>query len=105
MLSLKRNQPAPANGSQPNGRGVRLKGDSSSENGAYVLLRDRVQQRLLSELNPAVSTSNGPEVRRVIERIFGEVMLELNLPVSRAEVTELLEQVAADIMGFGPLKR
>lgn len=71
---------------------------------AYTVVRDRVQQRLLAELNPAVSASNHAEVRRVLERILGEVLAEMDLPVSRNERTEMFEQIVADILGFGPLE-
>ncbi|MEZ4864548.1 MAG: CpaF family protein [Caldilineaceae bacterium] len=117
MLSFKRNQPGLVNGGQgsgpggsaPGGNGAGLNGrgrygaEAVTDNTTYILLRDRVQQRLLAELNPTVSTGNSQEVRRVLERIFAEAMTELNLPVSRAEQAELLEQIASDIMGFGPL--
>lgn len=103
MLNLKRNPPLPPNGGAPTGRAARGV-DGFTEGGMYGLVRDRVQQRLLTELNSAVSAAGGTEVRRVIERLFAEAMSELSLPLSRAEQLELLEQVAADIMGFGPLE-
>ena len=57
-----------------------------------AMLRDRVQRRLLTELSPTVSTDNVEEVRRVLERIFNEALAEENLPLSRAERSDLFEQ-------------
>ena len=80
--------------------------ESGGSNGGnrYADVRDRVQRRLLAELNPTVSTENVAEVRRALEQIFGETLAEDQLPLSRAERTELLDQVVADILGFGPLE-
>lgn len=103
MLPFKRNQPVFGNGAATNGRAPHYGNDKLRDNATYSTLRDRVQQRLLAELNPTVSSSDSAEVRRVLERIYSEAMFELNLPVSRAEQSEMLEQIAADIMGFGPL--
>ncbi|MGL4649529.1 MAG: CpaF family protein [Caldilineaceae bacterium] len=70
----------------------------------YVLVRDRVHARLLSEINPSVQRANDAEVRRQLERIYQDVLSELALPLSRNEREAYLKQVIADIMGFGPLE-
>jgi pilus assembly protein CpaF len=67
-------------------------------------LRDRVQRRLLAELNPTVNTDNVDEVRRVLERIFNEALAEEGLPLSRAERQQLFEQIVATILGYGPIE-
>jgi pilus assembly protein CpaF len=90
----------PARSSNGNSNGT-SNGDGSHD---YFLVRERVHQRLLAELNPAAGAATGGEVDRVLERIFGEVITGLALPVSRAERAELFEQVKADILGFGPLQ-
>jgi len=63
-----------------------------------------VQRRLLSELSPAVDLDNAEEVRRSLEQIFAETIAEENIPLSRNERMEILEQVVADILGLGPLE-
>jgi pilus assembly protein CpaF len=76
----------------------------SDKSSAYAGIRERVQHRLLAELNPAVSAANHSEVRRAVERIFGEILASVDLPLSRSERNDLFEQVLADILGFGPLE-
>jgi len=71
---------------------------------AYGQIRDKVQRRLLTELSPTVSAENTELVRRTLERIFNEVLLEEGLPLSRSERNELFEQIVADVLGYGPIE-
>ena len=89
--------------SLPGSRPMRLTGDRGA-NGSYMAMRDRIQQRLLAELNPAVTRSDTTEVRRVVERIFNETVAELGMPLSRLERNDIFDLVLADILGFGPLE-
>jgi pilus assembly protein CpaF len=70
----------------------------------WINIANRVQQRLLSELNPNVSADNVDEVRRALERIFNETLVELDVPLSRVERAELFDQILAGILGFGPIE-
>jgi Flp pilus assembly CpaF family ATPase len=67
-------------------------------------LRDRIQQRLLAELNPAATRGDTSEVRLVVERLFNETLAELGLPMSRIERNDIFDQLLADILGLGPLE-
>jgi pilus assembly protein CpaF len=67
-------------------------------------IREKVQRRLLMELSSSVRTDNFEEVERALKRIFGEVLAEENLPLSRAERAELLSQIVASVLGFGVLE-
>ena len=89
--------------SLPGARPVRLNGERGA-NSAYMSMRDRIQQRLLAELNPSVTRSDTVEVRRVVERIFNETTAELGLPLSRLERNDVFDLVLADILGLGPLE-
>ena len=64
----------------------------------------RVQQRLLSELSPTVNANNVDEVRRALERIYSETLVEQDVPLSRVERGELFDQIIAGILGFGPIE-
>ena len=79
------------------------RGRAGEENRIYLRVRERVQQRLLADINPAMASSRPGEVQRALERIFNEVTADLDLPLSRAERAEMFDKVAADIMGLGPL--
>ena len=77
---------------------------AAESNGAYAAIREQLQQRLLAELNPAVSAGNTTEMRRALERIFNEVVADYDLAISRSERSVVFEQIAADILGYGPLE-
>lgn len=81
-----------------NGRG------SSGSNEMYTTLRDRVQERLLVDYNPATNDANPAEVRRNVERIFNETLLDTGFPLSRNERNDYLDQIMADILGLGPIE-
>ncbi len=83
-----------------NGKPATRPGESS----VYAAIREQLQQRLLAELNPAVSAGNTAEMRRALERIFNEVVADYDLAISRSDRAAVFEQVAADILGYGPLE-
>ena len=55
-------------------------GDSSSHGGLgdrrFQDLKNRVQNRLLAELDPEMDLSNTDEVRRIIEELFDKILAE-----------------------------
>jgi pilus assembly protein CpaF len=69
----------------------------------YLDLKSRVQQKLLSELDPSMDTRS-QEVRNTIEELFNTILAEENIVLSRAEKTRLFDQIVAEILGFGPLE-
>jgi pilus assembly protein CpaF len=94
----------PTRNSSNSSRPTVLAGRSTSNAERLATIRDRVQHRLLSELNPTVSTDDVDEVRRVLERIFTEVLVEEDLPLSRLDRNQLFEEIVAGILGYGPLE-
>jgi pilus assembly protein CpaF len=70
----------------------------------YIDLKTRVQNRLLSELDPTMDISKVHEVRGTIQELFEQVLAEENIILSRPERHRLFEQIAAEILGFGPLQ-
>jgi pilus assembly protein CpaF len=70
----------------------------------YLDLKTRVQNRLLSELDPSMDLSKVHEVRNTIQELFDQVLGEENIVLSRPERQRLFEQIAAEILGFGPLQ-
>jgi pilus assembly protein CpaF len=99
MVTLSRTSGAPAYPSTSSRGAEPTKGQQP-----YAQVRDKVQRRLLSELSPTVSTANVEEVRRALERIFNETLAEEGLPLSRSERADLLEQIVADVLGYGPIE-
>src|SRR5664280_3521664 len=64
----------------------------------------RIQSRVLQDLDPKLDLSNQVEVRRQIEEIFGKVIDEEGLALTRAERVRMLEQITDEIIGLGPLE-
>lgn len=70
----------------------------------YLDLKTRVQNRLLAELDPGMDISRVAEVRQTIQELFDQILGEENIVLSRPERHRLFEQIAAEILGFGPLQ-
>ncbi len=70
----------------------------------YHDLKTRVQNKLLSELDPTMDVSQTAEVRRTIEELFENILAEEKIVLSRPERRRLFEQIVAEILGLGPLE-
>ena len=70
----------------------------------YTDLKTRVQNRLLSELDPTMDITRVNEVRNTIQDMFEQVLAEENIVLSRPERQRLFEQISAEILGYGPLQ-
>jgi len=77
---------------------------TSPQAGSYFDLKTRVQNKLLSELDPAMDITRTDEVRRTIQDLFEQILAEENIVLSRPERARLFEQIAAEILGLGPLQ-
>ncbi|MBW2278793.1 MAG: CpaF family protein, partial [Deltaproteobacteria bacterium] len=64
----------------------------------------RIQQRVISDLDPKLDLANQVEVRRQIEEIFSIAIDEEGLALTRAERVRMLEQITDEIVGLGPLE-
>ncbi|MGA2112369.1 MAG: CpaF family protein [Anaerolineales bacterium] len=71
---------------------------------SYFDLKTRVQNKLLSQLDPSMDVSQTAEVRQTIEELFESILVEENTVLSRAEKRRLFEAIVAEILGFGPLE-
>ncbi len=100
MLTYSRNQNRQNRQSASPSRGT-----GQSTNGElYKSIRDRIQQRLLSEIELSDLQGDRDEMRVVLERMFLDVVAEVDMPISRSERNDLFERVVADILGLGPLE-
>lgn len=77
---------------------------SKTQAGTYFDLKTRVQNKLLSELDPTMDISKTDEVRQNIQELFEQILNEENIVLSRPERARLFEQIAAEILGLGPLQ-
>ena len=77
---------------------------TSPQAGSYFDLKTRVQNKLLSELDPSMDITRTDEVKRTIQDLFEQILSEENIVLSRPERARLFEQIAAEILGLGPLQ-
>jgi len=77
---------------------------ATAQRDTYLDLKSRVQNRLLSELDPGMDITRISEVRTTIQELFEQVLAEENIVLTRPERQRLFEQISAEILGFGPLQ-
>jgi len=70
----------------------------------YQDLKTRVQAKLLSTIDSNVDVTKVAEVRKTIQELFEQILNEENIVLSRPERARMFEQIAAEILGFGPLQ-
>jgi pilus assembly protein CpaF len=107
------NAPAPQPGGANDGGGTGLSSlqarrvsapTTTPQAGTYFDLKTRVQNKLLSELDPSMDITRSDDVRRTIMELFEQILNEEGIVLSRPEKQRLFEQIAAEILGFGPLQ-
>jgi pilus assembly protein CpaF len=98
------NLPAPAGGppTGPAAPGRLMSSQPTRE--SFRDVKFRIQNRVIQDLDPKLDLSNQVEVRRQIEEIFGKVIDEEGLALTRAERVRMLEQITDEIIGLGPLE-
>ncbi len=103
----------PTGGTNPSGALPRPTGRVGGPNEApgratsgneFVDLKNRVQQKLIAELDPKLDLTKTDEVRRNVEEIFNEILDSENIVLTRVDRARLFEAVAAEILGFGPIE-
>ena len=75
-----------------------------TNNSDFVDLKNRVQQKLIAELDPKLDLTKTEEVRKNVEEIFNEILDQENIILTRVDRARLFEAVAAEILGFGPIE-
>ena len=97
------NVPAPAGGPPTMPSAPRLQSQAPVRE-SFRDVKFRIQNRVIQDLDPKLDLSNQVEVRRQIEDIFGKVIDEEGLALTRAERVRMLEQITDEIIGLGPLE-
>src|SRR3954469_20208496 len=91
----------------PSGNGAAAPSRLINQSAGRESFRDvkfRIQNRVISDLDPKLDLSNQVEVRRQIEEIFSKAVDEEGLALTRAERVRMLEQITDEIVGLGPLE-
>src|SRR5579872_6562417 len=67
-------------------------------------LKRRLQRRLVTELLPRQDHSGGNHMRQRLETLFGELLDEEAVLLTRTDRARLFEAISADILAFGPIE-
>jgi pilus assembly protein CpaF len=70
----------------------------------FFELKERIQDKLIAELDPQMDISQTDEVRRTIEDMYEQILAQEGTILTRQERQRLFEQIVAEILGFGPLE-
>ncbi|MGC9334031.1 MAG: CpaF family protein [Anaerolineae bacterium] len=71
---------------------------------SFRKFKKRIHDALLQEIDRDIDVSKPDEVRQKIETMFDEMLVQENLIIGRADRQRLLEQIVAEIMGYGPIE-
>jgi pilus assembly protein CpaF len=70
----------------------------------FFELKERIQDKLIAELDPQMDISQTDDVRRTIEDMYEQILAQEGTILTRQERQRLFEQIVAEILGFGPLE-
>lgn len=70
----------------------------------FFELKERIQDKLIAELDPQMDITKTDEVRHTIEDMYDQILAQENIILTRQERQRLFEQIVAEILGFGPLE-
>jgi pilus assembly protein CpaF len=70
----------------------------------FLSVKSKVQSLLAEETNRDRSLTSPEAIKRFIEQLVDSVLLEENLQATRADRARLLDAIAADALGFGPIQ-
>jgi pilus assembly protein CpaF len=71
----------------------------------YSDLKNRIQQRLIADLDPGMDLGQTAEVRATIQEMFESMLHDEQIVLTRNEKKKLFEQIVAEILGYGPLEQ
>jgi pilus assembly protein CpaF len=104
-LGSQTSRPAgPSTRSEPAGRPGAPAIRENSADASFNELKNRVQDRLISQLDPKLDLTNEAKVRRQLEEVFQGIIDGEGLVLGRGERQRMYEMIAADITGFGPIQ-
>jgi pilus assembly protein CpaF len=77
---------------------------TDSSRAASKELKNRVQAKVIAELDPKSDLSNGSQMRHSIQLLFDQTLEQEGIVMTRGERQKLFEEVHAEIQGFGPIE-
>lgn len=67
-------------------------------------IKTRVQNELIGQIDPKAELASPTEIRKNIRILFDQIIDQQGIIISRNDRERLFEEIAADIVGFGPLE-
>jgi pilus assembly protein CpaF len=77
----------------------------SASRDQYADLKNRIQQKLIAELDPSMDVTQTTEMRSTIQEMFETMLQEEQIVLTRNERRKLFEQIVAEILGYGPIEQ
>jgi pilus assembly protein CpaF len=71
---------------------------------AFNDLKAKIHKKLIADLDPKMDVSKTGEIRQTIEEMFDAMLTQENMILPRADRQRLLEQIVAEILGYGPIE-
>src|SRR5512133_479104 len=84
-----------------------LRGTLAQQNYSKQVMQEQKQRlhgKIISEIRDSVDVSDVLSVRGEIERLFSRFMADEDVILNRSERSKLLDQVTAEILGYGPIQ-
>jgi pilus assembly protein CpaF len=79
-------------------------GGQEGDQARIMLLRQKVQERLIDTMDPRADTNNLGMIQRQVDEILGSMLDGEGVVLGRTERARLLEVILHDITGLGPLE-
>ncbi|MCS7287003.1 MAG: CpaF family protein [Anaerolineae bacterium] len=76
----------------------------TTEMDKFTYIFQRVQDRLISEIDLSKVEINEAEIRRKVDQILNDVLAEEHIFLSRIERDRLFNQLMDEILGYGPIQ-
>lgn len=109
LKRIERNQQQPATTESQSSKlqelRVKRASPAAGSRDAYVELKNRIQQKLIAELDPGMDITKTNEVRTTIREMFEAMLEEESIVLTRNEKRRLFESIVAEILGYGPLEQ
>ncbi len=70
----------------------------------FMELKSKILKKIIADMDPKLDTASREEVQRYVEERFAQSLEEGQVVLGRNERQQLLDQLIADVTGFGPLE-
>jgi pilus assembly protein CpaF len=76
----------------------------NTDDNALAEIKEQVQMKLISELDPRADMNNKDQMLRQMKEIFNTLLDSESIVLSRSEREQMLKSIADDMLGLGPLE-